>query len=140
MICFQNGRFCTHGVSFTIPDGFYLETEPDFVFEFGLGAWTPDKSCYVEWNIEENCLGTEKELDSIFQESSQVVPLSEIHLVSVNGLSGHQVIYRKQQKFFLEVRLSLQEKGEFVFLAGGEGKGISTRQDVQQALNGIRPE
>jgi len=140
MIRCQNGRFYTHGVSFTIPDGFHLETEPEFVYQFGLGAWVPDKSCYVEWTVEDNCLGTEKELVSLFQEPSNAIPLSEIQSVSVNGLSGHQVTYCKEQKFFLEVRLSLQKEAEFVFLASGERKEISTRQDVQQALNGIRPE
>ena len=143
MMRYQNGRFFTHGICFAIPDGFHLETEPDYVYEYGLGAWTPDQSCYVEWNIEENCLGTEKELSALFQEASGSVPLTEIRPVSVNGLSGHQMAYREEQKYFLEVRLALKEKAELVFLVSGEGEDILSRMDLpdlQQALNSIRPE
>ena len=51
MLRFQNGRFYTHGVSFTMPDGFLMETEPEFVHQYGISAWSPDESCYVEWDF-----------------------------------------------------------------------------------------
>jgi hypothetical protein len=143
MIRFQNGRFYTHGISFTIPNGFQLETEPDFVYEYGLGAWTPDKSCYVEWNVEEGCLGTEKELSDLFQEPSEIRLLSDIQPVSINGLPGYQAAYKKNQQYFFEVRLSLKEKTEFVFLASGREEHILSWKDspdLQKALNGVKPE
>ena len=110
MLRFQNGRFYTHGVSFTMPDGFLMETEPEYVHQYGISAWSPDESCYVEWDVEEDCTGTESELQALFVEISPIQQLSEIQPVTVNGLSGHQVIYQSAGIYFLEVRLSLSKR------------------------------
>lgn len=143
MVRFQNGRFYTHGVSFAIPEGYFLETEPEFVHEYGLGAWTPDKTCFVEWDVEENCLGTKRELSDLFQESSGVRKMSEIQSVSINGLLGHQADYQREQKYFFELRLSLKENSEFVFLASGTKENMLSwkkSSDLAQVLNNINPE
>ena len=42
MLLFKNGRFHRNGVSFMLPDNFYLDTAPDAEIE-GLMAWSPNK-------------------------------------------------------------------------------------------------
>jgi hypothetical protein len=143
MLHFQNGRFYTHGVSFAIPDGFFLETEPEFVHQYGFSAWTSDRSFFVEWDIEENCIGTEKELNHLFLESLNVKQLSRIQPITVNGLLGHQIFYNKWNKCYFEVRLSLKDGAEFVFLVSRVGEKnifLELSSDLQMALHLIKPD
>lgn len=42
MLQYKDGRFYAPGVSFEIPYGFYLETEPEVLLEYGISAWTPN--------------------------------------------------------------------------------------------------
>lgn len=93
MLQYKDGRFYAPGVSLQIPNGFYLETEPEVYFEYGLTAWTPDRAYLVSWEFEEGCQGTEKELRDLFTGVSGIMLIGTIEPISVNGLNGHYAAY-----------------------------------------------
>ena len=143
MLQYKDGRFSAQGVSFSIPNGFFLETEPEFCYEYGFGAWTPDKQYYMEWQIETGCTGTENELRQLFETGSETKPLSEIQPVTVNGLAGHYTAYQNKNGQFFELRLSAHGGTEIALTvksAGGDILAAMHTPSIKAAMDGIRPE
>lgn len=66
MLLYKGGKFHTHGVAFTIPDGFLVEPAPDAIPQNGFVAYTPDQRYIVEWDVEQGCHGTKEELEELF--------------------------------------------------------------------------
>ena len=62
MLMYKQGRLWTEGASICIPDGFFLETDPDINYERGLSAWNSTQSCLYMWVISENEVGTREGL------------------------------------------------------------------------------
>ena len=106
MLLYKNGRFHGLGLSFELPEGFYLETEPDLCCELGLGAWTPDMRFYVDWQIDDQRQGTREELEGLFSPDSGVMVHGSLEPIEVNGLAGHQAAYRGNDREHWEFRLS----------------------------------
>ena len=53
MMLYKQGRFWVEGASFQIPEGFYIETDPDVNYERGLAAWDPTRAHLYLWAISE---------------------------------------------------------------------------------------
>ena len=53
MMLYKQGRFWVEGASFQIPEGFYIETDPDVNYERGLAAWDPTRTHLSLWAISE---------------------------------------------------------------------------------------
>lgn len=106
MLLYKGGKFHTQGIVFTIPDGFLIDPAPAAIPENGLIAYTPDQRYIVEWDVEGNCHGTQAELEELFFEGSPFVPLCPLTPISVNGLSGHQVMCRSSDDQRWEMRFA----------------------------------
>lgn len=139
MLHYLNGRFCTDSFSFVLPNGFYLETVPDFCFEKGFGAWTPDKQNYIEWRVEDDCDGTEEELSRLFAAGSGMKLLEGIKTVEVNGVRGHMAFYRMRTEQAMEMRLSHPNGDQLCLLIHSNDiyKCVET-EDIKNVLSGIQ--
>lgn len=115
MLLFKNGKFHVSGVSFAIPDGFYLETEADEIWSNGFQLYAPDRRYTVELRAEESEMTTGEELESILREGEYEI-LLPVGPVEVNGLAGHHAVYLSSGYGFYEIRLDLGEAGAFVLL------------------------
>ena len=109
MLLYKDGKFHTQGIVFTIPDGFLIDSTPAAIPQNGLIAYTPDERYIVEWDVEEGCHGTKEELEELFYPGGPFIPLCPISTVSVNGLSGHQVMCRSNADQRWEMRFAAGE-------------------------------
>ena len=140
MLIYKQGRFWDEGVSFCIPDGFFLETDPDVNYERGIGAWNPTQTCLYMWVISDDEVGTREGLEKA---SCDFKRLSEITPITLNGLSGHWVAYNTRFEEYYEVRFALPGGKQLALILEKEGGKIKTDMDSQEfkdALSGIRAE
>lgn len=140
MLMYKQGRLWTEGASICIPDGFFLETDPDINYERGLSAWNSTQSCLYMWVISENEVGTREGLE---EQSCNFKPLSEITPITLNGLSGHWITYSTPREEYYEVRFALPNKVQLILIVEKEGGNIKAVMDSQEfkiALEGIRAE
>ena len=142
MLVYQNGRFSAFGFSFALPDGFILNTEPDVCYTHGLGAWTPEGDCYVEWEIEQGCTGTLNELRELFAPGSGMFRITDISPIIINGLPGHHVAYSYKGGQRYEIRLSTGDGNEFSFRVESQCTDVLTTINspaIQAAIQRIWP-
>lgn len=140
MLMYKQGRLWTEGVSFCIPDGFFLETDPDVNYEMGIGAWNTTQSCLYMWVISDDEVGTRERLE---EASCNFKLLSEITPITLNGLSGHWATYRTRCEEYYEVRFALPGKSQLALTVEKKGDNIKAVMDSQEfkiALEGIRAE
>lgn len=140
MLLYKEGKFNALGVSFTLPNGFWLETEPENAVQYGLTAYTPDKQFQVVWEIEEGCHGTVAELQELFGPETGIKALSEITPVSIGGISGHRVMYRTYCDERLEYRFAVGEGVELsvcVYAKAGNIADAKSKALVDEIMSGI---
>lgn len=117
MIQIKNGRLQKYGLSFALPEGFFLETQSEVGQEDGLEFWSEDETLQMHIDFfcdEEN---SEETLKSWFLPDSvtgsfNFVLLEPISPVSLDGISGYTAIYRsgddsEEHKEYYELRLDL---------------------------------
>lgn len=142
MLMYENGRFSALGVSFALPDGCWLETVPEFCYERGFGAWSTDRLIYLEWQIEDGCEDTKKELSDLFRPGMGMHPLKDIEPVTVNGLYGHRAMYSASGEQLMEMRLTVSGDTQISLLIRSKDNDIASAIEsevVLTAINEIRP-
>lgn len=141
MLLYKNGRFYGEKVSFLVPDGFYLEVDPEIIGEYGFCAWSPQRDCLCCWRSYDGCGGTAAELETRFFPECGCVPLSPVTPIQLNGLSGHFVFYRDLQKQYYEARFDLTDGDQLSFSVEAQGKDIRRLMDTPECkavLTGIQ--
>ena len=141
MLQWKDGRFHALGISFVIPDGFYLETEPETTHENGLSAWTSDMRCRVDWRIDEYDISPHDGLNRLFSPNSGMIPLREIERMNINGMSGCSALYETEVAQFFETRLKGREGGQLIIIIQDHQKDIvsfSRSKEIQAVLSGLR--
>lgn len=75
MLLYKNNRFHIGGVSFIIPDGFYVETAPPLINENGFCLFAPDQSYQLTVNAftEPDC--AYRSLRRLFREK-EIIPFT----------------------------------------------------------------
>ena len=68
MLLYKNHRFHYEGVSFAIPDGYYLDTNYGDGASDALDFWTKDKTLRIRIAIEHETKGPLAELNSIIRD------------------------------------------------------------------------
>lgn len=142
MLLFKGGKFHTQDFVFAIPDGFLIDPAPAAIPENGLIAYTPDERYIVEWDVERNCHGTKEELEELFFEGSPFVSLCPITPISVNGLSGHQVMCRSNDGQRWEMRFAAGEGVElsvcvYTNLKNGNIEDAKDAEFMKEVLAGL---
>lgn len=141
MLQWKDGRFHALGISFAIPDGFFLESEQETTHENGLSAWTPDMRCRVDWRIDEYDVSPYDGLNRLFSPNSGLNPQGGIERISVNGLSGFSALYETETAQFLEARLEAGEGGQLIVIIQDHKKDIVSlirSKEIQAVLSGLQ--
>lgn len=111
MLLYKNHRFHCQGVSFTIPEGFYLDTSYDDIHQDTLNLWTKDRSLYICISVQRETQGTHQELSLILRELEDILVTGPIKPISLGGLSGYSAAYTSGPKYYWETHLHISGKG-----------------------------
>lgn len=107
MIHFEHGAFCAAGIAFHVPDGFFLETDPeDEALPWGISLYAPDQTYNVRLYWEEASMGSEEELNDMLSDGEYVI-LSPVAPLTVNGLEGFHAAYQSGGYGYYEARFDL---------------------------------
>ncbi|MBQ6625215.1 MAG: hypothetical protein IIX39_05300 [Clostridia bacterium] len=113
MFKYSCGKLSSNGVSFTIPDNFYINTEPPTTREDFIEFVSIDKSYTISMGIEPSFEGTKYELEQFLSEDGGCLPIGDIESVTINNLHGHQMFFLGCKEEF-QLRLSVNCTTEFV--------------------------
>lgn len=108
MLQYIGHRLSCDGVSFVIPDGFYMDSNTDEGVESGVSLLSPDHTYRLDIGIEHFVYPSQKELTDALRSMGYQV-LSDIQPITVNGLHGHYAAYSSSQCQYCEVRFDLRE-------------------------------
>ncbi len=140
MLQFKNGKFLLCGVSFAIPNDFYLEYIPEADRDEGILLMSPDKKITFGLYIDHECDNIEEDFQELFYEGSCMFQESEICPTARNGLPGLAVSYGDAYSRYYESRFPLESKGVLVAIAWckkGMVENLPMHPDVQAVLNTI---
>ena len=145
MLYYENGKIKFGSVNVKIPNGVYIETQPEMSYEFGLVLVSPNEDCQItiqSANEKKNAL---KYLNSVTQ-GVGYKHLDKPEPIQINGLQGWQLRYGDDGDGYryYEVALDIPKtEGASILdiyvriepLADREG--IINGRVVQDLLNGI---
>ena len=109
MLRYEKGQFSLEGVSFTIPDGWYLDCSPDVIFVNGLELYPPDYACCVDIFLSYDRKSPEEELATLFAPDSQLKLRGEIRPGSCHGLTGCEAWYDSEGECYYEARFEIRQ-------------------------------
>lgn len=107
MLLYKNHRFFCQGISFAIPDGYYLDTNYEEIQPDTLHIWNQEQDLYIRVGIEYNTKGPHTELAFILHELEECVIEKHPYAVSYGGLSGFCATYSVGDKHYSEIRLAI---------------------------------
>lgn len=111
MLRYHDGRFYAGPVSFLLPDGLYLDSEPEILYPNSVNFCAPDGSFRLELMVEEDCADSRTEAESLLNSISPERHIGAITPITRNNLHGHQASYTSQGKICYEVRFDFEEDG-----------------------------
>ena len=104
MLLYKNHRLHCEGVSFALPDGYYLDTNYGDSPEDSLDFWTEDESLRVRIAIERETKGPLAELNYVIRELEDCTVLEGPEAISMNGLAGYRAAYDSGRRQYCEMR------------------------------------
>ena len=111
MLQYKNHRFFYEGVSYAMPDGYYLDTNYGDGAEDSFDFWTKDMSLRIRIAIEKETKGPLKELDSVIRDLEDCVVLEGPAPVLLNGLAGYSATYDTGRRQYCEIRFAISGDG-----------------------------
>lgn len=142
MLLYKNHRFYYEGVSFAIPDGYYLDTNYGDGAEDALDFWTKDMGLRVRIAIEHETKGPLQELNSVIQDLEDCVVLEGPEANLLNGLAGYRATYDTGRRQYCEMRYAVSGGGsdqtELMLLFVGDPK-LPSREDLAELVGVIAP-
>ena len=98
MIKIVNGKFQKHGLSFSPPDGYYYESNPETIHEDGIVFVSEDGSKTLNFDFLICRYKSCNSLDHLFERDFlgyiNFNRLTAITPILFNGLLGHHVLYK----------------------------------------------
>lgn len=107
MLLYKNHRFHYEGVSFAIPEGFYLDTSYDNIHQNTLNLWSEGKNLYICISVQKETQGTYHELSLVLRNLEDIFITNPIAPVSLGGLSGYVATYMIDPKHYWEAHLHI---------------------------------
>ena len=142
MLLYENHRFYFGGVSFAIPDGYYLDTNYGDGAENSLDFWTKDMSLRIRIAIEQETKGPLEELKSVIRDLEDCVVLEGPDAILQNGLAGYKAIYDTGRRQYCEMRYAVSGTGanqtELILLFVGDPK-LPSKEDLTKLVGMITP-
>ena len=108
MLQYIDHRFHCNGISFAVPDGFFLDDATEDGVENGLLLLSPDHAFRLGIGIEHCVFSSEKELTDMLENVGYGI-ISRIQPISINSLTGHHAAYRGTRHQYYEARFDLSE-------------------------------
>lgn len=112
MLFYKNHRFHYEGVSFAIPDGYYLDTNYGDGAADALDFWTEDKSLRIRVAIEQETKGSLAELNSAIRDLEDCIVLEGPEAILMNGLTGYSAVYDSGRRQYYEIRCAISGSGD----------------------------
>lgn len=144
MLQWKDGKFQAFGLSFSIPDGCYLDLDEERVTENGVTIWTSDERYRIDIDIIDSSAyeAVEDWLKELLSPEGIVRILSPVQPLIVNGLTGCEVFYviGSSSTYYYEARFSMTNGNGIILLVSGKDKAISSVKrfpEVLAALNSI---
>lgn len=107
MLQYINHRFHFGGISFKIPDGYFLDSTYGEESDNTIHLYSPDESFALELRVQEDCDGSAAELESVISDLTPTV-VYPIAPLAVNGLSGHHATYRNRRTQYYEAWFDIE--------------------------------
>lgn len=158
MFQIKNGRFYANvkpqRLSFTVPQGCWLDTMPLVMSQELLPLHSPDMKVNIDlWAEREDAVDTKELLTDLVKHNPNCV-LVEPRTITVNGITGCEAYYVAGNKQYYDVFLNVSSyglvdsKGESINRVrmllytedGGDIYEIVASDTVQLALHGIKVE
>lgn len=140
MLQLISGKLHACGMSFALPDRFYIDTDPEFPYEHGLCCYSPDKKIYFRIYADCLCQDVRAEMETLFEPGSGMYQTSEITPLVLNGLAGFEVTFQSSEHDYYEAHLQLPGGSAAVFVScceQGLVTDIKQHPDVQSVLRSI---
>ena len=134
MLCYKNHRFHVNGASFQIPDGYFLDTEPEDIAQDCVSLWGPEKDFSVSVRVDTNSRGAENELAFILNGMEPTI-LRPAAPITHNGLSGYHASYRNDRIQYHEIWFDVADGVTMLILFITKGSILSI--DTAAALVSI---
>ena len=136
MLQYIKHRFHFEGISFQIPDGFYLDSTFGEESDNTIHLYSSDESFALELRVQEDCDGSEAELASVISDLTPTVVYPIAPLV-INGLCGHHATYRNRRTQYYETWFDIDDGIALSVVV--ETKGDIPNVDAVALIAGIDP-
>lgn len=106
MFQYLNHRFHWNNISFQIPDGFYLDSDPEMPDKNTIWLVSPN----LDFHISKTILNGGEDTRTVLSDSiTDMMPksVSPIAPISINGLHGHHASFRLTRSRYYEILLAL---------------------------------
>lgn len=107
MLLHKNHRLYCEGLSFALPDGYYLDTNYGDSPEDSLDFWTKDMSLRIRIAIERETKGPLAELNYVISELEDCTVLEGPEAILMNGLAGYRATYDTERRQYYEMRFAI---------------------------------
>lgn len=132
MLQYKKHRIHCHGISFAIPEGYFLDTSYEEVPQDTLHLWTEDERLYVRIGLEYDTKGPLQELNFILRELEECVVVKEPTAVIYGSLAGFKTTYSVGEVHYVEVRLAVPNKdaiqNDLLVLVRGKGSSLDEHE------------
>lgn len=112
MLLYKNHRFHCEGVSFVIPDGFYLDTSYEDIHQDTLNLWSKDRNLYICISIQRETKDPYEELALILRELEDIEITLSPEPVTIGGLTGYAAAYTSMPKHYWEAHLEIDSSND----------------------------
>lgn len=144
MFQFKNGRIYAdlvpQKISFVIPEGFWIDTDPPTVNDYSIALLSPDKTIRVDFQVWES---EKEEVTDELQEYEGSQPVA----IRVGDLDGYYVLCRDDRRVSVEIQADMIGLGSTdgrifdrvrVLLYTKECGNPLERDEVRKVLNSVR--
>lgn len=142
MLQYKNHRIHCQGISFAIPEGYFLDTSYEEVPQDTLHLWTEDERLYVRIGLEYDTRGPLQELNFIIRELEECVVVKEPTAVIYGGLAGFKTTYSVGEVHYGEIRIAVPNKdavqNDLLILVRGKGSPLEEKE-INAIIAGIDP-
>lgn len=145
MLYYEDGKIKFGSVYVKIPDGVYIETQPEMSYEFGLVLVSPDESFQITIQCDKEKGNALKYLNRVTQ-GVGYKHLDKPEPIQVNACHGWQLHYGDpgDRSIYYEVVLDIPETEEASILdiyvrieSPSDRESIIKGRIIQELLNGI---
>jgi len=122
MLCYKNHRFHYGQISFQIPDGYYIDTDPELISDNSLHLHSPDKLHRLDLQVDTSSKGAIKELAAVLRDMKHTL-VQPTSLLSLNGLTGVHAAYKAEGNQYYEAWVDIARGVSMLIL-------ISSKRDI----------